>query len=127
MTFIAKPEFEYAVSFCGIMPQEKLSFGFAGKVVTGEYFGFNGKITADSFSVSFPVPEFTRTLSVSVKSVIYRCTYRIRQVSESFCCTVCVLFRRVTEKVRQVYNKWDHRYILRAFEHISRAVLGWRL
>ena len=131
MIFIGKlndAEFspDLAISFCGVLPSTEVAFGFAGENRIGDFFGIRGERAELGFSVSLPMPEFARTLSISIGAVISRCTYRIRRICERFCCTVSAICRRVTVKCRRLYRNWESPLPL-TFEHVSRVVLGWRL
>lgn len=119
---------ECVISFGGVMPQNEIFFGFAGSHFAGDCFGVRAMIEAtETPSLSLPMPEFAKTLTISISAVIDRCTYRIRQISESFCCTVSSLCRRVTAIVRKTIQHCIGKSQLPVFGGKSRVALGLRL
>lgn len=115
-----------AISFRGVLPQTGLVFGFAGENRIGDFFGICEERAEQGFAVSLPMPEFAKTLSISIGAVVARCTYRIRRICERFSCTISALCRRVTVKCRRLYRHRE-KFLPMTFEHVSRVVLGWRL
>ena len=119
---------EFVISFGGVMPQSELFFGFAGSHCAGDCFGVRAMIeAAETPILSLPMPEFAKTLTISISAVISRCTYRIRQISESFCCTVSGICRRVTAAVRKTIRHFIGNSQLPVFGGKSRVALGLRL
>ena len=120
---------EYAISFCGIIPQREGGFmcGIPGLQNFPETcFGFPVRLEAGTLAFSLPMPEYSFGFIHSVGASLRAGAYRLINAASDFYCTVSNLVKTGTKRVKHQCVR-VMKDIPKAFAHVSRTVLGWRL
>ena len=120
---------EYVISFCGIIPQRE--GGFACRLPglqdsLGTCFGFPVRLEAGTLAFSLPMPEYSFGFIHSVGASLRAGAYRLIDAATDFYCTVSNLVKTGTKRVKHQCVR-VMKDIPKAFAHVSRTVLGWRL
>ena len=121
--------YDCAISFRGIIPQREGSFvfGLPGlQNFLGTCFGFPVRQEAGTLAFSLPMPEYSFGFIHSVGASLRAGAYRLIETATDFCCTVSNLVKKGTKRVRHQFTRVV-KDIPKAFAHVSRTVLGWRL
>ena len=120
---------EYAFSFRGIIPQREDGFMCmlpGSQHSLGTCFGFPVRPEAGTLAFSLPMPEYSFGFIHSVGASLRAGAYRLIETATDFCCTVSNLVKKGTKRVRHQFTRVV-KDIPKAFAHVSRTVLGWRL
>ena len=120
---------EYAFSFCGIIPQREGGFMCrlpGSQHSLGTCFGFPVRLEAGTLAFSLPMPEYSFGFIHSVGASLRAGAYRLIETATDFCCTVSNLVKKGTKRVVHQFTRVV-KDIPKAFAHVSRTVLGWRL
>ena len=120
---------EYAISFCGTIPQREGGFmcGIPGAQIFPETcFGFPVRLEAGTLAFSLPMPEYSFGFIHSVGASLRAGAYRLINAATDFYCTVSNLVKTGTKRVKHQCIR-VMKDIPKAFAHVSRTVLGWRL
>ena len=120
---------EYAISFCGIVPQQESGFMCVIPELQNSFgtcFGLPVSLEAGTLAFSLPMPEYSFGFIHSVGASLRAGAYRLIEAASDFYCTVSNLVKTGTKRVKHQCIR-VMKDIPKAFAHVSRTVLGWRL
>ena len=92
----------------------------------GTCFGFPVRLEAGTLAFSLPMPEYSFGFIHSVGASLRAGAYRLIEAATDFYCTVSNLVKTGTKRVKHQCIR-VMKDIPKAFAHVSRTVLGWRL